>query len=176
MDEIDKLPRKSGKLDEEFYQFILEVHKKDSCKIKLNQLINIYDYLEAKNFKNIEKYVSSKANNELDEQQINILDEYFKKNNLFIKQKDYFYAIQKVISRYLISDEFKNYEWSIFNMLSYKPELWRKELTCTKENEEMFDNEISLLEAKLQEKGCDIKLGQSINFRLYCSKGILYNI
>ncbi|ORX42559.1 hypothetical protein BCR36DRAFT_306847, partial [Piromyces finnis] len=168
LDEINRLPKKSVKLDEKLNQLI-GIHK-DSLKIKLNQLISMYDYLEARSFKNIEEYVSNEANNKLNKQQISILDEYFKKDNLFIKEVDYFYAIQKVISRYLISDQFKNYDWSIFNMLSYKPELWKNELTYTPENERMFNNEIGLLEEKLQEKDCDIKIGQSMDFRLYCSK------
>eukprot|EP00833_Pecoramyces_ruminatium_P010934 jgi/Orpsp1_1/1184966/evm.model.c7180000091747.1 len=150
-EEINQLPSKIIKLDDDF----INIFK--NLKFKLNQLIDCYEYIEFLNYDKIIKNVSSNATVKLEGKQIEELKKYFNKNDLLISKRELGNVVRKFISRFLISDRFKNYDWNIFVLLKYKTELWNDNIV-KEENEEKFDEEIEQLE------NLDIKISQSINF------------
>jgi len=156
--EIKQLPNNAIELNDDFTNF----HNVNKLNLKMNQLISLYNYIESLNFNKLKKQVSLKAYNKLSNEQIQILNQHFNKKNLLIKRKDYYQAIQKVISRYLISEQFKNYKWNIFTLLS-KPELWNDELTNTPEKQNKFEEELELLNTNLENENCDITIDQSMD-------------
>ncbi|OUM60841.1 hypothetical protein PIROE2DRAFT_13322 [Piromyces sp. E2] len=158
-DELTYLHEKIIKLDQDFYRII----HLNQLNIKLNQLIDLYNYIEYLNYHKIINKVSEKANNALDKNQIELLNRHFNQENLLISKKDLCQAIQRFISRYLISDQFKNYEWNIFDIVNRegKPELWDSNLILSEVDQKIFDDEIDRL------YDIDIKIGQSISFSEY---------
>ena len=170
--EIEQLPSNIIKLDSEFKRFI----KDNQLEIKLNQLISLYDFVELINYEKIKSYVSKQAYKMLDIKQICILNSHFKQNNLLIRIKDYYYALIKLISRYLISEQFNSYNWDIFELLT-KSELWNYELTCTPEIESRFNDELKSLNSKFNEaKNCDtIRINQIMKFEQYLSYKMVKN-
>jgi len=163
LEEINQLPGSIIKLNSEFRRFIND----NQLNLKLNQLIDLYDYVEQLNYGKIIKYVSKEANNKLDKNQKNILDKHFNQENLHISKEDFYRALQKLISRYLISDQFNHYDWDIFIMLSDKPELWNKKLTATEEYRIKFEKELESLKTSLETSQNEIKIGQAISFSKY---------
>jgi len=158
LDEIEKLPENIIKLDNDFKKLI----NMNQLNIRLSQLIDLYDYIEYLNYNKIVKNVSKEAYNELDQNQIESLNKHFNKENILISKKDLGLAVQKLISRYLISDQFTHFDWNIFDLLDKdrKPELWDKDLIST-ENQQQFEDEIDSL-IKIE-----IKIGQTIRFSEY---------
>ena len=154
INEIKQLPKKIIKLDEDF----IHIFKNPQFKIKLNQLIDCYEYVEFLNYDKILKNVSKNINVELEKKQIEELNKHFDtKKNLLISKKELGNAVRKFISRFLIGDRFKNIDWNIFLLLKPKSELWSDQIVSEK-NEEQFNKEID----KLDE--INIKIKQSISF------------
>eukprot|EP00833_Pecoramyces_ruminatium_P001883 jgi/Orpsp1_1/1175915/evm.model.c7180000055706.2 len=160
LDEIKNLPERIIKLDVDFQRLINLNQLND---IKLNQLIDLYNYIEDISYDKIIKNVSKEAYNSLDKKQIELLNNHFNQENILISKKDLCKAVQKFISRYLISDQFKHYNWNIFDILNRegKPELWDKDLIYSDENQRKFDAEIEIIYS------INIKIGQSIDFSKY---------
>ncbi|ORX57745.1 hypothetical protein BCR36DRAFT_318513 [Piromyces finnis] len=154
VDEIKKLPNKVIKLDYEFIKFFEDFQ----FEITLNQLIDCYEYIELLNYSKILKNVSQKVKIiSLDKEQKEKLQIHFGKKDLLISKKDLGHAVRKFISRYLVSDRFKNFDWNIFVLLKFKSELWSEHIV-SEENERIFDNEIEQLES------FDIRIEQSVDF------------
>eukprot|EP00833_Pecoramyces_ruminatium_P011837 jgi/Orpsp1_1/1185869/evm.model.c7180000095707.1 len=175
-DEIKKLPKSIIKLDADFINIFINTQLKN---LQLNKLISFYEYIEFINYdkiliyvpknsklpqeklKDIKQYVN--AYFELDKDQINNLNKYFKKENLLISKLYLQQAVRKFISRLLVSERFKNFELNIIDLLRYKDELWNDKI-ISPENNEKFNNEMNEL-AKL-----DIKIYHSID--LYEKLGV----
>ena len=152
INEINQLPKKIIKLDDDF----INIFKNSQFKIKLNQLIDCYEYVEFLNYDKILKNVSKKINVELDKKQIEELNKHFEtKNKLLINKKELGDAVRKFISRFLIGDRFKNIDWNIFLLLKPKSELWNEKIIS---EEEQFNKEIDELDK------INIKIKQSISF------------
>jgi len=152
-EEIKQLPENIINLDDEF----LNIFKGHVFNIKLNKLIDCYEFIEYINFKNILNNVSSNAHVNLEKSQITELENHFEKDNLLISRNELRQAVRKFISRFLISDKLKNYDWNIFLLLRYKTELWSDEVV-SEDNESRFDDEIEQLE------NINIRIEQSIDF------------
>ena len=153
-DEIKNLPTKIIKLDNEF----IDIFTNRQIKIKLNQLIDFYEYIELLNYDKILKNVSEKAKNKLTQENINRLNKHFENNaQLLINKKELGNAIRKFICRYLIGDLFKNFEWNIFDLIKDRTELWNQNFLL-KNNEKKFEKEIERL------VNIGIIIGQSVDF------------
>ena len=84
-DEINNLPTKIIKLDNEF----IDIFTNRQINIKLNQLIDFYEYIELLNYDKILKNVSEKAKNKLTQENINRLNKHFENNaQLLINKKE----------------------------------------------------------------------------------------
>ena len=154
IDEINQLPKKIIKLDEQFIQ----IFENPQLKIQLNQLIDCYDYIEFLNYDKILTNVSKNVNTNLENEQIEKLNQHFDtEKKLLIKKGDLGIAVRKFISRFLIGERFKNFDWNIFVLLKYKNELWNDKIIA-EENEKQFNEEIEQLE------NINIKFKQAIDF------------
>jgi len=176
LDEIRKLPKKIIQLDKEFIN-IFQNHKLSN--IKLKKIIDFYEFIEYINYPKIVKNVprntelSQEEIKELDQhinayallesEQLESLNEHFKKDNLLISKLDLQQAIRKFISRFLVSERYKNFNWNIFQTIQYKSELWKFEI-ISDENEDKFNEEIDCLSTT------NIKIEQSID--LYEKLGV----
>jgi hypothetical protein len=152
-DEIEQLPAKIIKLDDDFIHSFRNLQ----CHLKLNQLIDCYEYVEFLNYDKIIKNISENAKVKLNEEQLKGLKKHFSKDDLLISKKELGQAVRKFVSRYLTSDRFKNFEWNIFALLKLKKELWSENVAAD-ENEVQFDEEIEELEV------LNINIGQSLHF------------
>ena len=154
IEEIKNLPKNIIKLDDGF----IKIFKNPQFKIKLNQLIDCYEYVESLNYKRILNNVSKNINLNLEDSQIEKLNKHFNsKDNYLITKEDLGNAVRKFISRFLVGDRFKNIEWNIFLFLKEKSELWNEKIK-SKENEVQFNKEIEKLDS------INIKIMQSIDF------------
>ena len=154
IEEIQNLPKNYIKLDDEF----INIFNNHQFKIKLNQLIDCYEYVEFLNYDKILTNVSKNINSNLKVDQIDKLNKHFEsKDNYLITKKDLGNAVRKFISRFLVGDRFKNIHWNIFLLLKEKSELWNEKIN-SKENEEQFNKEIEKLES------INITIMQSIDF------------
>jgi len=153
IDELNNLPKNIIKLDE---VFINTIH---SCQfnIKLNKLIDCYEIVEYIYFNKILKNVTPKALVNLEDKQIEKLEKHFKKENLLITKKDLKIAVRKFISRFLVSDRLKNFNWNIFLLLRYKNELWNDHI-ISEECSSVFNEEIEQME------NICIRIEQSVDF------------
>jgi len=155
-EELNILPVRIIKLDQEFKMAFDNLQK----QIKLNQLVDFYEYVELLSFDNIKKDISKEASNELDKDQQEKLADHFNKENLIIQKIDLKETIRKFMSRYLVNDIFNHYDWNIFYYLNIdlKPELWDKKFAyLDNENKRKFEEEIEELQK------IDIKIGQSLD-------------
>ena len=154
IEEIQNLPKNYIKLDDEF----INIFNNHQFKIKLNQLIDCYEYVEFLNYDKILTNVSKNINSNLEVDQIDKLNKHFEsKDNYLITKKDLGNAVRKFISRFLVGDRFKNIDKNIFLFLKEKSELWNEKIN-SKENEEQFNKEIEKLNS------INIKIKQSIDF------------
>ena len=78
-------------------------------------------------------------------------------NNVLITKNDLGNAVRKFISRFLVSQKFKNINWNIFLLLREKKELWNEKINL-EENEMQFNKEIDELDS------INIEIKQSIDF------------
>ena len=141
------------KLDEEIFN-IFSTH----FKIKVNQLIDCYEFVEFYNYDKIILNVPKKIRDKLNKEQIKQLDEYFSsKENYLINKNDLGNAVRKYICRYLVGDRFQNIYWNIFIFLKEKKELWNENINIEK-NEAQFKKEIGELES------FNIYISQAIDF------------
>ena len=146
LDEINLLPKTIIKIDED----IINSFKSNQFDIKLNKLIDCYEYIEFYNYDKILVNVSKDINNSLTEEQVSKLNKHFSMNNLGN-------AVRKFISRFLVSQKFKNINWNIFLLLREKKELWNEKINL-EENEMQFNKEIDELDS------INIEIKQSIDF------------
>ena len=154
IDEINILPKKVVKLDDEF----INIFKNHQFKITLSQLIDCYEYVEFLNYDKILKNVSKNINANLRENQIKEINKHFNENNkLLITKKDLSNATRKFISRYLVGELYQKIDSNIFQFLKIKEELWDDKI-FSKENEEQFTKEINELES------INIIVKQSVDF------------
>ncbi|OUM67355.1 hypothetical protein PIROE2DRAFT_58828 [Piromyces sp. E2] len=154
IDEINKLPKKVIKLDNEFIKFFENLQ----FDLTLNQLVDCYEYIEFVNYDKILKNVAERAKIiGLEKEQQEKLNKHFENKYLLINKKELGQAVRKFISRYLVSDRFKNFSSNIFGILRYKSELWSDPIV-SEENEKKFKEEIDQL------KNLDIKIEQSVDF------------
>ena len=154
IEEIKKLPKKIIKLDDEF----INIFKNRQLNIKLNQLIDCYEYIEFLNYDKILDNVSKNISIKLDEIQINKLNEHFNsKEKYLISKKDLGNAVRKFISRFLVGERFNKIESNIFTFIKEKNELWDEEIKSV-ENEEQFKKEIDKLDS------INILINQSVDF------------
>jgi hypothetical protein len=153
-EEINNLPKNIIKLDDQF----INIFKNGQIKFNLNQLLDCYEYIEFLNYDKILNDVSKNINSQLNEEQINKLNRHFEsKQKYLISKKDLGNAVRKFISRFLVSERFKNIEWNIFNIIRAKKELWNDNI-ISKENEKLFSEEIEKLSS------INIKINQSVDF------------
>eukprot|EP00833_Pecoramyces_ruminatium_P010610 jgi/Orpsp1_1/1184642/evm.model.c7180000090364.1 len=94
LNEIKNLPEKIIKLDVDFRRLISLNQLND---IKLNQLIDLYNYIEDISYDKIIKNVSKEAYNLLDKKQTELLNNHFNQENILISKKDMCKAVQKFI-------------------------------------------------------------------------------
>ena len=154
IDEINQLPKKTIKLDDEF----VKIFENSQLKIKLNKLIDCYEYIEFLNYDKILTNVSKNVNAKLENKQLEELNKHFEtKKKLLISKGDLGIAVRKFISRFLLGERFKNFDWNIFELLKYKNELWNDKIIA-EENEKQFNDEIEKLEK------IDVKFKQAIDF------------
>ena len=116
LDEINLLPKTIIKIDED----IINSFKSNQFDIKLNKLIDCYEYIEFYNYDKILINVSKDINNSLTEEQVSKLNKHFSMNNVLITKNDLGNAVRKFISRFLVSQKFKNINWNIFLLLREK--------------------------------------------------------
>ena len=153
-EEIKKLPEKIIKLDEEF----INIFKNTQLNIKLNQLVDCYEYVELLNYDKILLNVSKKIDENLDINQIDKLNAHFEsKDNYLISKKDLGNAVRKFICRFLVGDIFHNVNRNLLPLLKEKNHLWNEKINL-EENEEQFNKEINKLES------INILVTQSIDF------------
>ena len=153
LDEINLLPKTIIKIDED----IINSFKSNQFDIKLNKLIDCYEYIEFYNYDKILVNVSKDINNSLTEEQVSKLNKHFSMNNVLITKNDLGNAVRKIISRFLVSQKFKNINWNIFLLLREKKELWNEKINL-EENEMQFNKEIDELDS------INIEIKQSIDF------------
>ena len=154
IEEIDLLPNNIIKLDEK----VFSVFKNSQFNIRLNQLVDCYEYIEQYNYDKILLNVSKSINNKLSEKQISELNKHFlSEENLLINKQDLGNAVRKYICRFLLGDRFKNVEQNIFCYLKLKKELWKEKIN-NEENQIQFQREIEELES------INIIISQSIDF------------
>ena len=153
LDEINLLPKTIIKIDED----IINSFKSNQFDIKLNKLIDCYEYIEFYNYDKILVNVSKDINNSLTEEQVSKLNKHFSMNNVLITKNDLGNAVRKFISRFLVSQKFKNINWNIFLLLREKKELWNEKINL-EENEMQFNKEIDELDS------INIEIKQSIDF------------
>ncbi len=154
IDEINQLPKKIVKLDDDF----INIFQLPQFKIRLNQLIDCYEYIEFLNYDKILANVSKNVNKALEKNQIEELNQHFERNSeLLIGKRELGEAVRKFISRYLVGERFKNFDWNIFILLKPKSELWNEKI-ITEQNENQFNEEIEQLEK------INITIKQSIDF------------
>ena len=124
----------------------------------MNKLIDCYEYIEFLNYDKILTNVSKNVNAKLENKQLEELNKHFEtKKKLLISKGDLGIAVRKFISRFLLGERFKNFDWNIFELLKYKNELWNDKIIA-EENEKQFNEEIEKLEK------IDIKFKQAIDF------------
>jgi len=153
IDELNVLPKNIVKLDNEF----IDIFQHHQFNFELNKLVDCYEFIEQINYDKILKNVSSKALENLDDQQIEEIEKYFSKENHLITRNDLGMAVRKFISRFLISDHLNYFDWNIFDLLRYKNELWNDHI-ISEENSEQFNQEIDQLE------NINVRIKQSIDF------------
>jgi len=154
IDEINLLPKKVLKLDDEF----ITIFKNHQFKITLSQLIDCYEYVEFLSYDKILKNVSEKINGNLRDDQIKEINKHFEENKkLLITKKDLSNATRKFISRYLVGDKYIKIDSNIFEFLKIKNELWDDKIISEK-NEELFEKEINEL------KSINIEVKQAVDF------------
>ena len=154
IDEINQLPKKTIKLDDEF----VKIFENPQLQIQLNKLIDCYEYIEFLNYDKILTNVSKNVNAKLENKQLEELNKHFEtKKKLLISKGDLGIAVRKFISRFLLGERFKNFDWNIFELLKYKNELWNDKIIA-EENEKQFNDEIEKLEK------IDVKFKQAIDF------------
>ena len=153
IDEINKLPKNIVIIDSE----IINSFKNYQFNIKLNKLIDCYEYIEFYNYDKILGKISKKVHVALTDIQINELKKHFSKKNILLTKKDVGNAVRKFISRYLVGDKFTHIEWNIFVYLGQKKELWNEKINLP-QNQEQFNKEIEILDS------INIAINQSIDF------------
>ena len=154
IDEINQLPKKIVKLDDDF----INIFQHPQFKIRLNQLIDCYEYIEFLNYDKILANVSKNVNKALEKNQIEELNQHFERNSeLLISKRELGEAVRKFISRFLVGERFKNFDWNIFILLKPHSELWNEKI-ITEQNENQFNEEIEQLEK------INITIKQSIDF------------
>ena len=99
LDEINLLPKTIIKIDED----IINSFKSNQFDIKLNKLIDCYEYIEFYNYDKILVNVSKDINNSLTEEQVSKLNNHFSMNNVLITKNDLGNEVRKFISRFLVS-------------------------------------------------------------------------
>ena len=154
IEEIKNIPENLNILDPEF----INIFETFQFKIKLNKLIDCYEFVEFLNYDKILTNVSKNINSKLEDEQIDNLNRHFEsKDNFLITKKDLGIAVRKFISRFLVGENFKNIESNILDWIKEKNELWNEKI-LSKEYEEQFDKEMKQLYS------IDIKIKQSIDF------------
>ena len=154
IDEINQLPKKIVKLDDDF----INIFQNPQFKIRINQLIDCYEYIEFLNYDKILANVSKNVNKALEKNQIEELNQHFERNSeLLISKRELGEAVRKFISRFLVGERFKNFDWNIFILLKPHSELWNEKI-ITEQNENQFNEEIEQLEK------INITIKQSIDF------------
>eukprot|EP00833_Pecoramyces_ruminatium_P005046 jgi/Orpsp1_1/1179078/evm.model.c7180000067839.1 len=140
-EELNIFPYNIIKIDKEFSNNI----KNLTFDIKLNKLIDFYEYIEFLNYRHILNNVSEKAKKKLDENQIKELKKHFnnKNNSLVISKKELQFTLRKFITRYLVCDKF-NFDFNIFEILKIKNELWNEKIISS--NKDKFKEEILQLQ------------------------------
>ena len=153
INELDQMPTKIINLDQNFIDFI-----KNFPEIRLNQMIDCYEYIESLNFYEIVNKIPKNTQIPMTSDQILNFDHHFNNNNiLLITKNELSEVIRKFISRFLVSERFRHFEWNLMDILELKEELWTKNVIC-KENEARFNEEIDKL------KLFNIKINQSLSF------------
>ena len=81
----------------------------------MNKLIDCYEYIEFLNYDKILTNVSKNVNTNLEDQQLEKLNQHFNtEKKLLISKGDLGIAVRKFISRFLLGERFKNFDWNIF--------------------------------------------------------------
>ncbi|KAG4101336.1 hypothetical protein H8356DRAFT_1656684 [Neocallimastix lanati (nom. inval.)] len=154
LSEILKMPKGIITLDT---PFIRKIHNSPLKRIKMKKLIGLYEYIEEihsekiikevprnttldqKELKEIDQHINVYA--ELESDQLNEIHEHFRRESLLITRDDFKQGLRKFISRFLISEQFKRFEWNLIDILRYQDDLWSYE----PENESRFDDEMDEL-------------------------------
>ena len=128
-------------------------------EIKVEQLLNVYLFVELISFDSITKDLKNKYKKILDKKTIDEIKQLFKKSQLLIiKKNDLCTACRKIISRYLINnvEDIDGNENNLLELYLDREELWNKEIW--KKNE-LLKKDLNIL------KEFKITIGQC--FELY---------
>ena len=154
LNEVMKLPKEIITLHNEFIHI---VHSSPWKNIKLKKMISLYEYVEEfyseiiiqevprhttwdqKELKETNQHINAYA--ELEPEQIVKLNKHFNQENLLVTREDFRLAVRKFICRFLISEQFKHFNWPLLDYLRYQEELWK----YGKESESKFEEEMDQL-------------------------------
>ncbi|OUM63632.1 hypothetical protein PIROE2DRAFT_9776 [Piromyces sp. E2] len=153
IDEINNVPFKIINLDEVFIDLF-----RNFPNIKLNQMIDCYEYIESLNINEIIKKIPKSAKIAMTTDQLIKFDQHFNNNNnLLITKKELSEVVRKFISRFLVSERFNHFEWNLIYMLELKDKLWSDNFINEK-NKIKFDEEMDIL------KLFNIEIKHSLSF------------
>jgi len=144
--EIYQLPKIiSISMDDEFRYVIRKIEN----ELYLNQLIDLYEYIEFLNYDKILNNINPDIRIKLNDKQVEKLNEHFNDNSrdLLVSKKYLGEAVRKFISRFLVSNQYQveKFNQNLIGIIRYKEELWNDKLTDPKYETE-FENELNDLE------------------------------
>ena len=115
-------------------------------KLKVNEIIEVYSYIELLCFQSIINILNQKFKKEIEEEKKNVINEAFQDNKFeVIKKLNLSTACRKLISRYLISSRIDNEynENSNLDLYIFREEMWSKEDWKKKD---ILEQELKILE------------------------------